>query len=107
MFHDLIDILTENGKGIHAYRAFASRALALAADAERPERAAAYMLLANAADTFVQDNDRMPLSSADMARVFDEFQSHCTMLDAAEGAADHLAALNRIARSMARMQAAA
>jgi len=102
MFDFLIETLTRNGKGIHAYRACAEQGYTAAAD--RPDAAAAMFLLARIAEAFADINERMPITATDVDSAFARFGDHVQRLNAAwnDGTeAARLAALNHVAGEMA------
>ncbi|QDY69375.1 hypothetical protein [Qingshengfaniella alkalisoli] len=102
MFSDQIAILRDNGKGMHAYRKFAQTAYNAAK--QNPDHAAAYMLIASAADGFLQSNERMPISVVELDEVFNVFNGFAKVLTDAfsrDDATKQIRALNSIAGSVA------
>lgn len=98
MFDFLTEILTKNGKGIHAHRACADAGYAAAR--QHPEAAAAFVLLARGSEAFVEMNERMPITAADIETAFATFNSDVERLAKAwNGGSDtaRLAALNVVA----------
>lgn len=98
MFQRLIEVLEENGKGIHGYRKCAEAAYA--SIPEEPELAYAYYLLASEAEAFVGFNERMPMNIADTQHAFEQFVDHAKQLSKVFTSGDaeqKLAAINLIA----------
>ncbi|MFV0334491.1 MAG: hypothetical protein ACK5JR_10540 [Tropicimonas sp.] len=103
MFKDLITILEENGKGIHALRKGAQAARARAA--AEPDRAAAWTLMALRAEEFIDANERMAITAGQTKTLFEQIATETARLDTAFAGADageKLAVLNDIAASLAR-----
>lgn len=99
MFTFLLDLITEKGRGIHAYGAAAEQAYARALSA--PEHAAAFYYLATSAENFVDLHERQPLSSEDLAAHFEAFQGDIQALEAASDAPkeDRLSVLNDLVKA--------
>jgi hypothetical protein len=105
MFTFLLDLITEKGRGIHAYAAASKAAFARAL--EEPDHAAAFYFLATSAEHFVDLHERQPLSGEELDRNFTAFQDDIHALDAVAQAdkAEQLETLNavvtaRIARNL-------
>ncbi len=102
MFKDLIAILEENGKGIHALRKCSEAARHRAAS--DPDRAAAWTLVALRAEEFIEANERMAVTAASTRQLFDQITAETERLDAAFAGNDpakKLGVLNDIASSLA------
>lgn len=98
MFDELLTILNENRRGIHAYRKCADKAFERASD--EPENATAYFLLGAAAEDFVSKNERMPLSTKDAEVAFSQFSDFVGQLEtslASSSPDEMLQTLNAIA----------
>ena len=100
MFIDLIETLQARGRGVAAYDFAAREALERARTDSG--RAAAWYVLAQLAEDFVDRFDRMPLPKGAMEGAFDRFARHATAFDAAETPDAMLAALGAAARDAAR-----
>ncbi|WP_460272862.1 hypothetical protein [Celeribacter sp. ULVN23_4] len=96
MFTFLLDLITEKGKGIHAYVAASKAAFERALT--EPDHAAAFYFLATSAENFVDRHERQPLSGEELDQNFDAFKADIEALDAAaqEPEAKRLAVLNEI-----------
>ncbi|SFJ12188.1 hypothetical protein [Celeribacter neptunius] len=79
MFTFLLDLITEKGRGIHAYSAAAKAAFERALT--EPEHAAAFYFLATSAENFVDLHERQPLSSEALERNFNAFQADIQALE--------------------------
>ncbi len=98
MFASLVKDLNEQGASVRAYDACARTARARLAN--EPENAAALLLIAFAAQRFVDSYDDQPLTVEAAAAEFDRFRSYVDALDAgfAQGTAEaKLNALNTVA----------
>lgn len=98
MFEKIIQVLVDNGKGIHGYRKCAEAAYGSIADA--PELASAYYLLASEAESFIDFNERMPMNITDTENAFEQFMANAKQLGEAfsSGTAEQkLAAINAVA----------
>jgi hypothetical protein len=98
MFTFLLDLVTEKGRGIHAYSAAAKAAFERAL--AEPENAAAFYILATSAENFVDLHERQPLSSKALEQNFDAFRADIEAFEAASkvGAEQRLSALNEVVR---------
>ncbi len=97
MFSSLTDILRDNGRGVNGYRAAALKA------SERmqtdDENAAAWSLLAQIAEDFLDRCERMPVSSVELEEAFQCFADHAAAFDRASGRPGELiAAMNAAAQ---------
>lgn len=102
MFEEFVQILNDMGRSIHAYQQCAARAHEKAGS--DTDCAAAYLLIALAAETFVTRNERMPLPADVAQAAYEEFVALVSLLDKAQadGTPEQmLAALNRTAHSIA------
>lgn len=101
MFTDLIKLIEDNGKGIHALRKCAEEAYRRsAADVER---SAAWVLMAALAEGFIEANERMAVSTVHIQQQFDLMSANAKTLERAfaeSDAANQLAALNTVASSL-------
>lgn len=101
MFADLITILEDNGKGIHALRKSATEAYARAA--LHPDRAAPWYLMAALAQDFIDSNERMAVSTDKVRQQFELMTRHAALLDDAYASGDgaaQLTAINTVAASL-------
>ena len=101
MFADLISVLEENGKGIHALRKCAEEAYKRARD--DADRSAAWILMASLAEDFIDANERMAVSTAHIQGQFELMSDHADLLDRVYASTDankQLAALNTLATSL-------
>lgn len=102
MFEDLVKDLTEKGGSVRAYDACARAARARIA--AEPENAAALLLIASAAQHFVDAYDDQPLTVEAAGEELAEFNDLVVTLDKAhrDGSPEvKLAALNKVAASLA------
>lgn len=101
MFSEKIQLIETNGKSIHAYHEVVSVLRKAAAAA--PEDAAGHLLLALAAEQFLDLNERMPLRAQQVTESYDRIKGFADDLDQgrAAGGADYLAAIGRIAQQLA------
>ncbi|PTQ72026.1 hypothetical protein [Celeribacter persicus] len=99
MFTFLLDLITEKGRGIHAYSAVAKAAFERAL--AEPDHAAAFYFLATSAETFVDRHERQPLSSEELEQNFMAFQDDIRALEAVaqDSKAEQLAVLNAIVKA--------
>ncbi|TQS70029.1 hypothetical protein ERN12_15360 [Rhodobacteraceae bacterium] len=99
MFTFLLDLITEKGKGIHAYVAVSKAAFDRALT--EPDHAAAFYFLATSAESFVELHERQPLSSDELEQNFKTFQADIQQLeDASTGSAENrLSVLNQIVKA--------
>ena len=98
MFASLVKGLNEQGGAVRAYDACARAARGRVAS--EPENAAALLLIAFAAQRFVDAYDDQPLTVEVAGAEFDQFKSYVDTLDEgfSKGTADaRLAALNAVA----------
>ena len=103
MVTDLLEILHIRGGGIHGYAALADAAKARAV--AEPDKAAALYIIAMAAESFVEANERMPLASPGLVETSRAFSDHLAQIEAAYSADDAtavLAALNALSLYLAR-----
>lgn len=96
MFTFLIDLITEKGRGIHAYAAVSKAAFEHVL--LEPDHAAAFYFLATSAENFVDQHERQPLSSEELEQNYKVFQAEIQAFeDAAQDTpANRLAALNKL-----------
>jgi hypothetical protein len=80
MFNFLLDLITEKGRGIHAYSAVAKAAFERTLS--EPEHAAAFYFLASSAENFVEMHERQPLSSKALEQNFEAFRADIQALEA-------------------------
>ncbi|WBU56122.1 hypothetical protein [Paracoccus sediminicola] len=101
MFSDVIEIIETNGKSIHAYNDVAGMLRRNAAS--QPEDAAGYLVLALAAEQFLELNERMPLRAPQVAESFDRIKSFAESLDQgrAAGREAYLGAIESVAHQIA------
>ncbi|MBU2867580.1 hypothetical protein [Pacificibacter marinus] len=99
MFTFLLDLLTEKGRGIHAYAAVAKVAFERAVS--EPEHAAAFYVLATSAENFVDLHERQPLSSKALEQSFDAFRADVEAFEAAStgNAEQRLSVLTEVVKS--------
>jgi hypothetical protein len=97
MFDKLLDVLNENGKGLHGYNKVAETArVCMESD---PERAAGYLLLAIQAERFIENTGRLAVTAGQTESVFTEFEKNTTTLKTSYGSGNPvkiLAALNDV-----------
>ncbi len=99
---ELVTIIETNGKGVRAYQDCAQTARDRVK--ARSEEAAAYLLLAMAAETFVDAYDDQPLLSQNAENEFLRFKNYVEQLESIEKNSDgatKLDALNRVAAAIA------
>lgn len=99
---ELVDTIEDNGKGVRAYNE-CSRQARLNILAE-PDLAAAYLLLAIAAERFVDTYDDQPLHSQKAEDEYLHYQRYVTQFEQAEKEDTDLArlrAINVVARKIA------
>ena len=101
MFSEKIQTIEQNGKSIHAYHE--AVALLRKAAAEAPEDAAGHLLLALAAEQFLDLNERMPLRAQQVTESYDRIRGFAEQLDKgrAAGTAEYLTAIGTVAQALA------
>lgn len=80
-FDEIVSVLEDKGRGVHAYRAvidFAQKAIA-----EDPDRAIGYWLLGVIAERFVDTTERQPINSAQTEAAFQNFKACAERLNTA------------------------
>lgn len=97
MFDNIIEMVRDNGKSGMAY----GKAINLATQAmiQDSDRAAGYLLLKVLAERFVETTGRLPITSAQTAKAYDDFFANViTLRDAyASGDSDGIStALNKV-----------
>lgn len=101
VFDQLVEMLEEQGKSTRAYRSCASSAITFAQD--NLDLAAPLLLLALAAEKFVESYDSEPLSSPEVDAAFDKFSANASAFKSAflQGSSEQrLDVLNRVAISL-------
>lgn len=101
MFDKLTEVLQKNGPGLHAFAEISRLGPRLAA--QSPDHAAGLMLLANAANEFVETFDRMPLSDPMAKEMGQRFEVSAAELGAAWQGGDtarKFETLNTVARRL-------
>ena len=101
MFSEKIELIENNGKSIHAYHEVV--AVLRKAAAAAPQDAAGQLLLALAAEQFLELNERMPLRAHQVTESYDRIKGFALALDAGrtEGGAAYLAAIESLAQQLA------
>lgn len=102
MFRDLKAIIDAEGRGVHAYQKCASRAYEDARS--NPRYAAGYLLIAVAAERFVERNERMPTSTVQANEAYAAFSRFLDRLDSGLTSGEPslaLDALNAVAGDLA------
>ncbi|TKW65995.1 MAG: hypothetical protein DI616_12685 [Paracoccus denitrificans] len=101
MFSEKIGEIETNGKSIHAYHEVVSVLRRAAAGA--PEDAAGHLLLALAAEQFLELNERMPLRAQQVTESYDRIKGFANSLDKGReaGGAEYLAAIETVAQQLA------
>lgn len=101
MFSKIIQLIDENGKSIHAYHEAVAVLRRDAAAA--PKDAAGHLLLALAAEQFLELNERMPLRAQHVAESYDRIRGFAEQLDRgrAAGRAEYLDAIEAVAQALA------
>lgn len=101
MFSEKIQLIETNGKSIHAYHEVVSVLRKAAASA--PQDAAGHLLLALAAEQFLDLNERMPLRAQQVTESYDRINGFAESLDKgrATGGAEYLAAIEGVAQQLA------
>lgn len=101
MFSEKIETIETNGKSIHAYHEVV--AVLRKAAASAPKDAAGHLLLALAAEQFLELNERMPLRAQQVTESYDRIKGLADTLDAgrAAGGAEYLAAIESVAQQLA------
>ncbi len=101
MFGEKIELIENNGKSIHAYHEVVSVLRKAAADA--PQDAAGHLLLALAAEQFLDLNERMPLRAQQVTESYDRIKGFANTLDKGRvaGGADYLAAVDEVVQRLA------
>lgn len=101
MFSEKIQLIETNGKSIHAYHEVVSVLRKAAASA--PQDAAGHLLLALAAEQFLDLNERMPLRAQQVTESYDRIKGFAESLDKgrAAGGAEYLTAIEGVAQQLA------
>ncbi|SER84258.1 hypothetical protein SAMN04490244_103205 [Tranquillimonas rosea] len=102
MFEEFVQILNDMGRSIHAYQRCATQAYDKAGT--DPDHAAAYLMIAMAAESFVARNERMPITADDVQAAYERFSGHVSRLQEAyetSGTDARMAALNETATRIA------
>lgn len=102
MFDSLVKELNEHGGGVRAYD-MCARAARGRIESD-PENAVALLLIAHAAQRFVEAYDDQPLTLEEAGESFKEFSKMVAALDSAHSggnAEDKIAALNQVAVKLA------
>ncbi|WBU62044.1 hypothetical protein [Paracoccus albus] len=101
MFSEKIELIEKNGKSIHAYHEVVG--VLRKAAAQQPDDAAGHLLLALAAEQFLELNERMPLRAQQVTESYDRIKGFAQKLDKGRdaGAAEYLAAIEGVAQSLA------
>lgn len=101
MFSEKIQLIEAKGKSIHAYHEVV--AVLRKAAAEAPGDAAGHLLLALAAEQFLDLNERMPLRAQHVTESYDRIKGFAEALDAGRtaGGAQYLGAIDSVAQQLA------